>query len=68
MPARLGAGGALAHFALASSDVRAAAERVRQSGYPITVEPKDVMLNTMPAAVAFFTGPSGELVELFQEK
>ena len=36
--------------------------------YPVTVEPKEVRLNTLPATVAFFTGPSGESVELFQEK
>lgn len=62
------AGGMLAHFALASNDVRAAVEKVRQAGYPITMEPKEVILNTLPAAVAFFSGPSGESVELFQEK
>jgi catechol 2,3-dioxygenase-like lactoylglutathione lyase family enzyme len=57
----------VAHFALATTDVRGAIEKVRAAGYPVTVEPKDVQLNTLPASVAFFTGPSGESVELFQE-
>jgi catechol 2,3-dioxygenase-like lactoylglutathione lyase family enzyme len=61
------AGNPLVHFALATTDVRGATEKVRAAGYPITVEPKDVQLNTLPASVAFFTGPSGESVELFQE-
>jgi catechol 2,3-dioxygenase-like lactoylglutathione lyase family enzyme len=61
------AGNPLVHFALAARDVRASIEKVRQAGYPVTVEPKDVQLNTLAASVAFFTGPSGESVELFQE-
>lgn len=60
-------GNPLVHFALATHDVRASTEKVRQAGYPITMEPKDVQLNTLSASVAFFTGPSGESVELFQE-
>ncbi len=66
-PASLAPGGVLAHFALATSDVKAAVERIRAAGYRITVEPKPVTLNTLPAWVAFFEGPSGESVELFQE-
>jgi catechol 2,3-dioxygenase-like lactoylglutathione lyase family enzyme len=60
-------GGALVHFALAVRDTRAAIEMARMAGYPVTTEPKEVMLNHLPATVAFFTGPSGESVELFQE-
>lgn len=60
-------GNVLVHFALATSDVRAAIEKVRAAGCTVTVEPKHVMLDTMPAVVAFFNGPSGESVELFQE-
>jgi len=61
------AGSPLAHFALAASDVRAAIEKVRAAGYPITVEPKEAQLGSLSASVAFFTGPNGESVELFQE-
>jgi catechol 2,3-dioxygenase-like lactoylglutathione lyase family enzyme len=60
--------GALVHFALATRDTRAALEMARLAGCPVTGEPKEVMLNHLPAIVAFFTGPSGESVELFQEK
>ena len=60
--------GALAHFALATSDVRAVIEKVRAAGCVVTTEPKEVMLHTLPATVAFFNGPSGESVELFQER
>ncbi|MDO8945282.1 MAG: VOC family protein [Desulfobacterales bacterium] len=62
------AGNPVVHFALATTDVRASIEKVRAAGYAVTMEPKDVQLNTLPASVAFFTGPSGESVELFQEK
>jgi glyoxylase I family protein len=62
------AGNPLVHFALATSNVRASIEKVRQAGYPVTTEPKDVQLHTLAASVAFFTGPSGESVELFQER
>ena len=60
-------GNPLAHFALATHDVRGVIEKLRAAGYPITMEPKDIQLGTLPASVAFFTGPSGKSVELFQE-
>lgn len=56
----------LLHIALRSADVRGAVERVRNAGYAITVEPKDVQLGPQRAVIAFFTGPSGESIELFQ--
>lgn len=61
------AGGTLLHFALAVSDAHAATQAVRQAGFPITVEPKDIRLGDLSATIAFFTGPSGESVELFEE-
>lgn len=54
------------HFALATTDTRAAIEVVRAAGYTITVEPKDVDLNQIQATIAFFVGPSGEVIEFFQ--
>ena len=54
------------HIALATTDTRAATEHVRQAGYEITVEPKDVDLNGLEATIAFFKGPSGESIEFFQ--
>ncbi len=56
------------HFALHSDDARADAEKVRAAGYRITVEPKDVHLDPLDVAIAFFEGPSGEVIEFFQVK
>lgn len=54
------------HFALATTDTRAATERVRQAGYEITVEPKDVDLGALQVTISFFKGPNGEVIEFFQ--
>lgn len=54
------------HLALTVSDTRAAAEHVRAAGYTITVEPKQVRLDTMDVVIAFFLGPNGEVIEFFQ--
>ncbi len=54
------------HFALATTDTRRAIERVRSAGYEITVEPKEVKLGSLDVTIAFFRGPSGEIVEFFQ--
>lgn len=54
------------HIALATTDARAAIEHVRQAGYEVTVEPKDIQLGALQVTIAFFRGPSGELVEFFQ--
>jgi hypothetical protein len=56
----------LTHIALATTDTRGATERVRQAGYPIATEPKDVQLGPIAATIAFFTGPNGETIEFFQ--
>lgn len=64
--------GAVTHFALRTSKLDEVAEHVRASGAKITVEPKDVVLSTTNHAGAvairifFCEGPSGELIELFQ--
>lgn len=63
--------GPVAHFALRTDDCAAAAECVRKAGMKITLEPKDVRLggeDSLPARVAFFIGPDGETVELFEER
>jgi glyoxylase I family protein len=54
------------HFALATSDITAALERVRAAGMEITTESKDAQLGPLDVTIAFFKGPSGEVVELFQ--
>jgi glyoxylase I family protein len=56
----------LTHLALATTDARAAVEVVRAAGFEVTTEPKDVDLNGLRATIAFFRGPSGESIELFQ--
>jgi glyoxylase I family protein len=56
----------LKHIALATTDARAALEHVRQAGYEVTVEPKDVDLNGLKATIAFFKGPNNEILEFFQ--
>jgi hypothetical protein len=56
----------LVHLALTTTDARAAVEKVRQAGYQVTVEPKDVMLNTLAVTNAFFKGPNDEIIEFFQ--
>lgn len=56
----------LVHLALRSTAVHQVIEHVRRAGYVISVEPKDVQLGSIKATVAFFTGPNGERIELFQ--
>jgi len=56
----------LVHLALATADAAAAIEPVRQAGFEVTMEPKDVKLADLEATVAFFKGPNGEVVEFFQ--
>ena len=53
------------HIALATTDARAATERVRQAGYEITVEPKEVTLGALEVTLSFFRGPNGEVLEFF---
>ncbi len=64
--------GALIHLALRTADVDAATARVRDAGMRITVEPKDVTIETtngrgpVPVRLSFFIGPNGETWEFFQ--
>ena len=54
-----------AHIALATDDVDECIRRVREAGYKVTIEPKDVALGTLPARIAFCDGAGGEIVEFF---
>jgi glyoxylase I family protein len=56
----------ITHFAIATTDTRAAVERIREAGYEVTLEPRDVDLGNLKATIAFFNGPSGEVIEFFQ--
>lgn len=62
--------GAVRHFALAADDVDQAVEAVRQAGCEIFMEPKSIVIGSVPpypARIAFCIGPLGEEIELFQE-
>jgi glyoxylase I family protein len=59
------------HIALACSDTASAIERVRAAGFPVTMESKDISIPSqppLPARIAFFKGPAGEVVEFFEER
>ena len=63
--------GAIRHFALRTERVDDCIAAVRAAGYPITVEPKDIVIASnppFPARIAFCTGPVGEEIEFFQER
>ena len=63
--------GAVQHFALASDNVDEDIEKIRNAGYTVTVEPRDVVMGSeppFPIRVAFCTGPVGETIEIFQER
>ncbi len=68
--------GAILHFAIRTDNTDAALARAREAGVTVTMEPRDVDIpNTCPARpsplpvrIAFFKGPDGELIELFQNE
>ena len=51
--------GSIRHFAFATSDVDQCVKAVREAGYAITVEPKDVTLATTPPSPIRVSSPSG---------
>jgi catechol 2,3-dioxygenase-like lactoylglutathione lyase family enzyme len=61
---------AILHFALRTDDCAAMLERVRAAGAVVTMEPKVVTIDSsigpVPVKIAFFRGPAGELIELFE--
>lgn len=63
--------GIFRHIALRADDCSAALERARKAGAEVTVESRDLTLKTdppIPIRIAFFKGPDGELIELFQNE
>ena len=63
--------GIFRHIALRVNDCRAALELARKAGAVVTVEPKEVTLSSdppIPIRIAFFKGPDGELIELFENE
>ncbi|MEM6560848.1 MAG: VOC family protein [Planctomycetota bacterium] len=67
---------ALAHIALRCVGIDALIEKVRGLGMTITMEPKTVDIDNVcpatasptPVRIAFFIGPDGEIVELFENE
>lgn len=58
------------HLALRSNDCTGLVARVRAAGCIVTVDPKDICIPSeppLPARIAFFNGPDGESIEVFQE-
>lgn len=63
--------GCIRHFVFATDYVDELVERVRNVGYKVSVEPKDVVMKTdpvFPIRVAFVEGLLHESIELFCEK
>lgn len=63
--------GQVLHFALRSSNCDDAIEAAREAGAVVTVEPKNVDIQSAPAypvRIAFCKGPDGETIEFFQER
>ena len=61
--------GAIRHMAFAVDDVDACVKAVRDAGYEITIEPKDIVIASnppYPARIAFCIGPCGEEIEFFK--
>lgn len=61
--------GAIKHIALNVNDTRTLFDKVKEYGMEILIEPKDVDIPSvppMPVTLAFFKGPDGEILELFQ--
>lgn len=59
--------GVIRHFAFEVDDVDSYAKKCTEKGYEIFMGPKDVVLGSVKARVAFCHGPLGEDVEFFEE-
>lgn len=60
------------HFAIRTTRLDDALERARAAGCEVTMEPTDIDIQARqgvhPVHIAFFKGPDGELVELFENE
>ena len=58
------------HFALRTDDCAAMLEKAREAEAEVTMETKDLTIDSsigpVPVRIAFFKGPDGEVIELFQ--
>lgn len=63
--------GIIRHFALATDNTDACIKKVKEAGYEVFTEPKDIAIKSEPpfhARIAFCFGPLNEQIEFFQEK
>ena len=63
--------GVFNHIALRVDDCKRAIELARKAGAEVTMETREVNLSSepsIPIRIAFFKGPDGEIVELFQNE
>lgn len=58
------------HFALRTDDCAAMLQKAREAGAEVTMETTDLTIDSsigpVPVRIAFFKGPDGEVIELFQ--
>lgn len=62
--------GAIRHIAFATDDVEEIVAKVKDAGYEVFIEPKDIVIDSEPefhARMAFCFGPLGEQIEFFKE-
>jgi glyoxylase I family protein len=70
-PEKVHGEGIFHHIALRADDCATALEAARAAGAEVTVETRDVNLSSkppIPIRIAFFKGPDGEVIELFQDE
>ncbi len=63
--------GAFRHLALKVDNTRELFKKIKAHGAEVLSEPRDMNLPSIPpvpVTLAFFKGPDGEIIELFQER
>lgn len=63
--------GAIRHIAFATDDVDGMVSKVKEAGYEVFIEPKEIVIKSDPefhARMAFCFGPLGEQIEFFKEE
>ena len=64
--------GVILHFALRTNDCDAATQRAVAAGAEVTLQPKDVNIQSRPGPtsvrISFVKGPDGEVIEFFQNE
>jgi len=69
-PDESGMGSPILHFAFRTDDCSEMLEQVRATGAEVTMEPTEITIASnvgpMEVKIAFFKGPDGEVIELFE--